>query len=96
MHMLQTYRSLRVCAQVDQLLAIQFREDMVRLIDHVGRRTPRRQTILVSATLNDKVLKLSSQLVSYPLQHAFLRPSYRICCSQYQKVTLHDDFPGET
>jgi len=70
----------------------------VRLIDHVGRRTPRRQTILVSATLNDKVLKFSSELVSYPLraQHAFLRPSYRIFCSQYQKVTLHDDFPKET
>ncbi len=56
MHMLQLYKSLHACAQVDQLLAVQFREDMVRLIDHVGRRAPRRQTILVSATLNDKVL----------------------------------------
>ena len=42
--------------QVDQLLAVQFREDMVRLVDHVGRKAPGpRQTILVSATLNDKV-----------------------------------------
>ncbi len=41
--------------QVDQLLAVQFREDMVRLVDHVGRKAPRRQTLLVSATLNEKV-----------------------------------------
>ena len=47
---------LGTCMQVDQLLAVQFREDMVRLIDHVGRKAPRRQTLLVSATLNEKVL----------------------------------------
>lgn len=45
-----------MCVQVDQLLAVQFREDMVRITEHVGRRAPGgRQTILVSATLNQKV-----------------------------------------
>ena len=41
--------------QVDQLLAVQFREDMVRIVEQVGRKAPGpRQTLLVSATLNDK------------------------------------------
>ena len=41
--------------QVDQLLAVQFREDMVRIVEQVGRRAQEpRQTLLVSATLNDK------------------------------------------
>lgn len=31
---------------------------MVRLVDHVGRKAPKRQTILVSATLNEKVCGL--------------------------------------
>jgi hypothetical protein len=44
-----------VAVQVDQLLAPQFREDLVRLDQHVGRRVEgQRQTILVSATLSDK------------------------------------------
>ena len=53
------YVSQRVAlaVQVDQLLAPQFREDVVRLEQHVGRKAePGRQTILVSATLSDKVL----------------------------------------
>ncbi|CAL5224194.1 g6836 [Coccomyxa viridis] len=49
--------TILVLDEVDQLLAVQFREDMVRLIDHVGRKAPRRQTLLVSATLNEKVLE---------------------------------------
>jgi hypothetical protein len=44
------------CRQVDQLLAVQFREDMARLTEHVGARAPGgRQTILVSATLTPNV-----------------------------------------
>lgn len=40
---------------MDQLLAPQFREDLVRLDQQVGRRVEgQRQTILVSATLSDK------------------------------------------
>ena len=42
--------------QVDQLLAVQFQEDMTRLLQHCGRRAPGgRQTLLVSATLTPKV-----------------------------------------
>jgi superfamily II DNA/RNA helicase len=41
---------------VDQLLAVHFREDMMRLTEHVGRRAlAGRQTILVSATLTANV-----------------------------------------
>lgn len=41
---------------MDQLLAVQFREDMVRIVEHVGRKAPTgRQTILVSATLTHNV-----------------------------------------
>ena len=42
--------------QVDQLLAVQFQEDMNRLVQHCGRRAQGgRQTLLVSATLTPKV-----------------------------------------
>lgn len=35
---------------------MQFREDMVRIVEHVGRKAPTgRQTILVSATLTHSV-----------------------------------------
>ena len=48
-------RRRAVHVQVDQLLAVQFREDMVRIVEQVGRKAPGpRQTLLVSATLNDK------------------------------------------
>jgi hypothetical protein len=41
---------------VDQLLAVQFQEDMTRLVQHCGRRADNgRQTVLVSATLTPKV-----------------------------------------
>ena len=62
--------------QVDQLLAVQFREDMVRLVDHVGRKAPKRQTILVSATLNEKVCKIfsiSSSALNKQMVHRFKR-----------------------
>ena len=42
--------------QVDELLQTQFREAMQRIVDHCGkRREGGRQTVLVSATLSDKV-----------------------------------------
>lgn len=42
---------------MDQLLAVQFQEDMNRLVQHCGRRAQGgRQTLLVSATLTPKVL----------------------------------------
>ena len=42
--------------QADQLLAPQFREEVVRLAEHCGRRVPGgRQTVLVSATMTQKV-----------------------------------------
>ncbi|CAK0785427.1 hypothetical protein CVIRNUC_008636 [Coccomyxa viridis] len=52
------HTNMLVLDEVDQLLAVQFREDMVRIVEQVGRkaRGPR-QTLLVSATLNDKVLQ---------------------------------------
>lgn len=47
--------------QVDQLLAPHFREDMIRLEQHVGKSIPEgRQTLIVSATLSDKVSTLLS------------------------------------
>ena len=61
----------RIHVQVDQLLAVQFREDMARLTEHVGARaTGGRQTILVSATLTPNVrgtellISMSQQRVS--------------------------------
>ena len=53
---------------MDQLLAVQFREDMARLTEHVGRRAPGgRQTLLVSATLTPNV-----RAPSFCLWHAVL------------------------
>ena len=49
------------CFQVDQLLAPQYREELVRLDQHVGRKAEgSRQTIIVSATLSDKVTHSAS------------------------------------
>ena len=81
------------CAQVDQLLAVQFREDMVRLVDHVGRKAPRRQTILVSATLNDKVPgALLLRLIEWHTDPASHRLHSR---SLYRRCTLPSPFaPG--
>jgi len=62
-----------VLDEVDQLLAPQFREDLVRLDQQVGRRVEgQRQTILVSATLSDKVL---AQCSSYAPQAVPVRMS---------------------
>ncbi|KAK9813006.1 hypothetical protein WJX72_007336 [[Myrmecia] bisecta] len=58
---LQTHNCpILVLDEVDQLLAPQFREEMTRLTQHVGKRvTPQRQTVIVSATLTPKVLTAS-------------------------------------
>ena len=52
------YRCLCVLfLQVDQLLEYHFEEDMTRLTQHCGKKLKGgRQTIIVSATLKDKVL----------------------------------------
>lgn len=58
---LQTHRTgILVLDEVDQLLAPQFREAMVRIHEHVGKKFDhgKRQTIIVSATLTPKVLSL--------------------------------------
>ena len=70
-------------AQVDQLLAVQFQEDMNRLVQHCGRRAQGgRQTLLVSATLTPKVLLLCAvaavlmcrAFAVQPLHHGRNRP----------------------
>ncbi|KAK9822465.1 hypothetical protein WJX81_005408 [Elliptochloris bilobata] len=55
---LQTHPTrILVLDEVDQLLAVQFQEDMTRLVQHCGRRAEGgRQTLLVSATLTPKVV----------------------------------------
>ncbi|KAL4444214.1 hypothetical protein ABPG75_011951 [Micractinium tetrahymenae] len=61
---LQTHRTqLLVLDEVDQLLAPQFREEMVRICEHTGKKAPGprgRQTLVVSATLTPKVLAMCS------------------------------------
>lgn len=63
---------------MDQLLAVQFREDMVRIVEHVGRKAPNgRQTILVSATLTHNVrVHPSRQLSQTQLLAAMLSCMY--------------------
>lgn len=59
--------------QVDQLLAPQFREDVVRLEQHVGRKAEAgRQTVLVSATLSDKVPQTPLQALLWLRGRGFL------------------------
>lgn len=66
--------------QVDQLLAPQFRGDLVRLDEHVGRRVDsRRQTILVSATLSDKA-GLSPALLPADDRPALAQPGLLHIC----------------
>ena len=93
--------SPNTCTQVDQLLAVQFREDMVRLIDHVGRKAPRRQTILVSATLNEKVLSALSLSYTDPasyteysttLYSTSARGSCLAICSQASMIEVMSGF----
>ncbi|KAL4441461.1 hypothetical protein ABPG77_001965 [Micractinium sp. CCAP 211/92] len=58
---LQTHKTrLLILDEVDQLLAPQFREEMVRLCEHTGKKAPGpgRQTLVVSATLTPKVLAM--------------------------------------
>jgi superfamily II DNA/RNA helicase len=57
---LQTHScGILVLDEVDQLLAPQFREEMVRVTEHTGKKVALgRQTILVSATLSPQVLLL--------------------------------------
>uniref|UniRef100_A0A251LE12 RNA helicase n=1 Tax=Manihot esculenta TaxID=3983 RepID=A0A251LE12_MANES len=70
-----------VLDEVDELLSFNFREDMHRILDHVGRRSganpsgpknllarrDERQTILVSATVPFSVIRAARSWGSYPL-----------------------------
>ena len=57
---LQTHRcGILVLDEADQLLAPQFREEMMRITEHTGKKCDTaRQTIIVSATLTPRVLSL--------------------------------------
>lgn len=58
---------LLVLDEVDQLLAPHFRDEMVRIHSHVGRKLPAgRQTIIVSATATPKVLEMASEWCPQP------------------------------
>jgi len=79
--------------QVDQLLAPQFRGDLVRLDEHVGRRVDsQRQTILVSATLSDKA-GLPHALLSGDDRPALAQPGLlhmRVVQMSVNRSTDHD------
>lgn len=57
---LQTHNcGLLIMDEIDQLLAPQFREDMVRITEHTGKRCAGgRQTVVVSATMTSRVLAM--------------------------------------
>jgi superfamily II DNA/RNA helicase len=57
---LMTHRAgMLVLDEADQLLAPQFREEMLRVVEHAGKRAEGgRQTVIVSATLTPSVLAL--------------------------------------
>lgn len=58
---LQTHHcGLLIMDEIDQLLAPQFREDMVRITEHTGKKCVKRQTVVVSATLTERVLAMSN------------------------------------
>ncbi|PSC75732.1 DEAD-box ATP-dependent RNA helicase mitochondrial [Micractinium conductrix] len=68
---LTTHRTpLLILDEVDQLLAPQFREEMVRLCEHTGKKAPGagRQTVLVSATLTPRVLAMCEPWCKAPRQ----------------------------
>lgn len=57
---LQTHRcGILVLDEIDQLLAPQFREEMVRITEHTGKKCDTgRQTIVVSATMTARVISM--------------------------------------
>ena len=65
---LQTHNcGLLIMDEIDQLLAPQFREDMVRITEHTGKRCPGgRQTVVVSATMTSRVLAMCNPWCSDP------------------------------
>ncbi|XP_078427392.1 P-loop containing nucleoside triphosphate hydrolases superfamily protein [Wolffia australiana] len=56
-----------VLDEVDQLLAFNFREDMHRILDHVGRRSSGRQLVMVSATVPTPVMRCAKTWGQDPL-----------------------------
>ena len=67
---LQTHHcGMLVMDEIDQLLAPQFREDMVRITDHTGKKYgPGRQTVAVSATMTARVLAMCSPWCPDPVK----------------------------
>ncbi|PRW51077.1 DEAD-box ATP-dependent RNA helicase mitochondrial [Chlorella sorokiniana] len=67
---LQSHKTgLLILDEVDQLLAPQFREEMVRICEHTGKKAPGgRQTLLVSATLTPRVLQMCAPWCANPRQ----------------------------
>ena len=67
---LQTHRcGILVLDEIDQLLAPQFREEMVRITEHTGKKfEPKRQTVAVSATMTARVLSMCSPWCPKPEQ----------------------------
>ena len=59
---LQTHHcGILIMDEIDQLLAPQFREEMVRITDHTGKKCDGgRQTVVVSATMTARVLAMCS------------------------------------
>ncbi|WPT16465.1 DEAD-box ATP-dependent RNA helicase 47 [Picochlorum sp. SENEW3] len=59
---LQTHHcGILIMDEIDQLLAPQFREEMVRITDHTGKKCEGgRQTVVVSATMTARVLAMCS------------------------------------
>jgi superfamily II DNA/RNA helicase len=67
---LQTHQcGILVMDEIDQLLAPQFREDMVRITEHTGKKYgPGRQTVAVSATMTARVLAMCSPWCPDPVK----------------------------
>jgi superfamily II DNA/RNA helicase len=67
---LQTHNcGLLIMDEIDQLLAPQFREDMVRITEHTGKRyAGGRQTVVVSATMTSRVLAMCNPWCPDPVK----------------------------
>mmetsp|Transcript_25122 Transcript_25122/g.65217 ORF Transcript_25122/g.65217 Transcript_25122/m.65217 type:complete len:534 (+) Transcript_25122:176-1777(+) len=89
---LGTHRTgLLILDEADQLLAPNFREDMVRLTQHVGKKVETgRQTVIVSATLTPGVLKSAAKWCPDP-DIVFLQPGMVQAETSVQKPREHSD-----
>ncbi|KAA6423564.1 MAG: ATP-dependent RNA helicase [Trebouxia sp. A1-2] len=90
---LQTHSCpILVLDEVDQLLEYHFEEDMTRLTQHCGKKLKEgRQTIIVSATLKDQVLREASQWCP-DAEKVFVSPTGQLvepAAAQQQMVAPH-------